>query len=188
MVVQTNWYVITGGPSCGKTTTIEFLKENTSYPTFGELARDYIYEEVKKRGLNVKSKKDIERTVGELREDEAVFQGNIFERNFIRENKLNAEKMCFLERALPDSIAYYSNSGLTIDYVVRASNKRKYKKVFLLEQLTEYENDGLRTEDKEEGLKLSNLLFEAYTKLGYDVVRVPEMSVEERHEFILSHL
>ena len=38
---QTNWYVITGGPSSGKTTTVNLLKER-GYITTIEHARHYL--------------------------------------------------------------------------------------------------------------------------------------------------
>ena len=37
---QTNWYVITGGPGSGKTTTVNLLKERGYITTF-EHARHY---------------------------------------------------------------------------------------------------------------------------------------------------
>ena len=37
---QTNWYVITGGPGSGKTTTVNLLKERGYITTF-EHARNY---------------------------------------------------------------------------------------------------------------------------------------------------
>jgi predicted ATPase len=39
--MPTNWYVITGGPSSGKTTTVNILKER-GYKTTIEHARHYI--------------------------------------------------------------------------------------------------------------------------------------------------
>ena len=43
--VQTNWHVITGAPSCGKTTLIELLAEK-GYQTSPEGARLYLEREV----------------------------------------------------------------------------------------------------------------------------------------------
>ncbi len=39
--IKTNWYVITGGPSSGKTTTVNLLKDRGYITTF-EHARHYI--------------------------------------------------------------------------------------------------------------------------------------------------
>ena len=68
-----------------------------------------------------------------------------------------------------------------------ASQKRKYKKIFLLEQLP-FQNDYARTENKKNAQHLSQLLYKSYSDLDYNIIRVPVKSIEERIEFILSKI
>ena len=52
-----------------------------------------------------------------------------------------------------------------------------------------FENDYARTEDEETAERISKLIFETYTKLGYQLIEVPVMkTIEEKAKFILSRL
>lgn len=64
---STNWYVITGGPSSGKTTTVNLLKEQGYITTF-EHARHYL-DTQRLKG----------RTVEETRNKQAEFQLGVLE-------------------------------------------------------------------------------------------------------------
>ena len=68
-----------------------------------------------------------------------------------------------------------------------ASQKRKYKKIFLLEQLP-FQNDYARTEDKKTVQYLSQLLYKSYSDLDYNIIRVPIKPIKERVEFILNRI
>ena len=47
-------------------------------------------------------------------------------------------------------------------------------------------NDSERPQSFEECQRLHNLLLEAYTELGYRVVMLPKVSVEQRVAFVIS--
>ncbi|WP_273237060.1 AAA family ATPase [Flavobacterium lindanitolerans] len=64
---QTNWYVITGGPGSGKTTTVNLLKERGYVTTF-EHARHYLDTQ------RLKGK-----TVEEVRKEQREFQLGVLE-------------------------------------------------------------------------------------------------------------
>ena len=90
----------------------------------------------------------------------------------------------FFDTATPCSLAYFRNCGLDTKEVLEACKKKMYKKVFFLERLP-YKKDYARLEDDEAAARLAKLLKEGYESLGYDVVSIPPMPVEERVRMIL---
>lgn len=127
------------------------------------------------------------KTLQEIRADERAFQWKVLDRKVEVEEKLDPSELIFLDRGIPDSIAYYQIAGEDPAPALRESQKRRYRAVFLCEQVP-FENDNARTEDQKKAEEISNLLFKAYTDLGYKVVRVPLMSVEERVQLVLQEL
>jgi predicted ATPase len=175
-MIDTNWYVITGGPSSGKTKLIIHLAF-MGYLTIPEAARALIDNEMSKG-----------RTIEQIRADEFKFQKKVLKMKIDAENRIPANHIAFFERGIPDSIAYYKICRENIEPVVKASKKRRYKKVFLLEQLP-FEKDYARTEDEELANKISKLLHDSYSSLGYELISVPVMkSIEERVNFILGKI
>lgn len=174
--MKNNWYVFTGAPSSGKTTIIRLL-EKKGFKAVYEVARIYIDEQLKKG-----------KTIQEIRKDEADFQRKILDLKIHFESKLNSKEITFLDRAIPDSLAYYELVGLPKDkYLEKAAKKTSYKKIFFFEKL-EFEKDYARTESAEEIEKLEKLIEKTYENLSIPIIKVPKMSVEKRVEFILNNL
>ncbi|MCK4781828.1 ATP-binding protein [Candidatus Parcubacteria bacterium] len=174
-MIKTNWYVITGGPSSGKTKTIDYLAF-LGYFVVPEAARILIDNEMS-RG----------RAIDEIRADEAEFQKRVLQMKIDVENRIEPDRPTFFERGIPDSIAYYQICGKDISPAQEASQKRKYRSVFLLDSLP-FEQDYARAEDKETARRLDQLLYDSYIELDYKVLRVPVMPVDERAQFIVSRL
>jgi predicted ATPase len=172
---ESKWYVITGAPSSGKTTIINQLS-GLGYHTCVETARMLIEIELSKG-----------KKLEEIRKNEIEFQKKVFETKVKLEKKLPKDKIVFLDRGLPDSIAYYQLYEHETKEILEVCKKKIYKKIFFLE-LLQFKKDHVRTEDRERTIKLNNLLKKAYLDLGYEVISVPRMSVKERVEFILSNL
>jgi predicted ATPase len=171
--MDTKWYVITGGPSSGKTKTVEYLAF-LGYAIVPEAARIFIDNEISKG-----------RTIKDIRSDEAEFQRIVLEMKIDTENKTPVNRTTFFERGIPDSIAYYKVCGKDTTPIISASKKRRYEGVFLLEQLP-FEKDYARTEDEKLANKLSLLLKDSYSSLGYNVISVPPIKpISERANFIL---
>lgn len=175
MVIETNWYVITGGPCSGKTKTIECLAF-LGYKVVPECARIFIDNEMSKG-----------KTIEQIRCDEREFQIKIFEMKIDVENRMPVKQVIFFERGIPDSIAYYRLYGQEVSSVINASQKRRYKGIFLLEQLP-FERDSVRTENEELACRISQMLYKAYIELGYGVVKVPVKPIDERVRFILDKI
>ena len=103
LVKHTNWYVITGGPSSGKTTTIDLLHLK-GYTTTIEHARHYI-----------DTQKVTGRSVAEIRKNQKEFQSGILDMQIEQETSLSNDELVFLDRAIPDALAYYRFLGIAVD-------------------------------------------------------------------------
>ena len=174
-MLNTNWYVITGAPSSGKTSVICEL-ERLGYRVVHEVARAFIDEELKKG-----------RTIEQIKFDEIAFERHILYEKIKIEESLPKKEIIFFDRAVPDSIAYFKSAGLNPNEPVKKSKLVRYKKVFLFERL-EFEKDRVRSEDEVKAAELELLLMDVYQMLGYNIVHVPVLSVQERTDFILLHL
>ena len=174
--IETNWYVITGGPSSGKTTTINMLQEK-GYKTTIEHARHYI-DTMRTEG----------ETVEEMRNNKQKFQLGILDMQIEQEASINPEDVVFLDRAIPDALAYYRFLGLEVDQLLtKALQSVNYKKTFILDRLPLI-NDYARLESQQDQIKIHNLITEVYISLPFPVVHVPVLKPEERVNFILSNL
>jgi len=172
---DTCWNVITGAPCSGKTSVIEALAR-MGHPIIPESARLFIEEELAKgRGIE------------EIRGDDLAFQNAILNRKRVVEEACPADAPAFLDRAIPDSIAYFQLSGLPIDRPLALSRDVRYRRIFFFERLP-IKTDRARVEDDHTAALLDRLLREAYGMLGYPLIWVPVSSVMERAAFILSRI
>jgi predicted ATPase len=175
--VRNNWYVVTGGPSTGKTTLLKIL-ESKGHMIFPELARAVIDEGMAK-GLSIE----------QIREDEKKFQLEVLKRKQLVEANHKPAILTFFDRGMHDTIAYMRSYGWKIEKeVLEEINKADYRKVFLLDALPKYEKDYARTEGGEFTNKINQLLQEAYEKAGIEVVRVKYDKPEKRAAFILDRI
>jgi predicted ATPase len=175
-MIQTNWCVITGGPSSGKTTTINILSTR-GYKTTIEHARHYI-DTQRQKG----------RTVEEIRRNQEEFQLGVLAMQIEQEAMLSPTDVVFLDRALPDALAYYRFLDLPVKQeLVNTIEKFRYKKVFILDPLPLVQ-DYARREDEKAQKKIHELLTDVYTSLLYSVIHVPIMPPDRRIDYILNNL
>ncbi|GGE19068.1 MULTISPECIES: AAA family ATPase [Bacteroidota] len=174
--IKTNWYVITGGPCTGKTTVVELL-EKRGYATIAEQARHYI-DTQKIKG----------RTIEEIKSNKEQFQLDILNMQISEESTLDVNQVAFLDRALPDAMAYYEFLGIEYDARLEAMCKRFcYQKVFILDRLPLI-NDYARLEDEDEQIRIHNLIIDVYNRFPCPVIQVPVLPPAERVDFILRNL
>ncbi len=173
---STNWYVITGGPSSGKTTTVNLLNAR-GYKTTIEHARHYI-----------DTQRITGKTTEEIRANQVEFQRGVLDMQIAQEKELSRDEVVFLDRALPDALAYYRFLNLPEDEKIKNALKQaSYKKVFILDPLP-LVKDYARTEDSIAQKNLHELLTEVYESLGFPIVHVPILPPEERVDFVLKNL
>jgi len=173
--VQTNWHVITGGPSCGKTTLINLLA-GKGFQTAPEGARLFLERE-RARG----------RTIEEMRSNEADLQCGIKDMHLEIERGLQANDFIFLDRAVPDCLAWHRCFGLNPNEFLRECFHYRYASVFMLDRLP-HKLDGLRYKDDALQSFTEEWHIRDYNALGYRIVRVPVLPPEERLSFVLEVL
>ncbi|WOQ69862.1 ATP-binding protein [Microbacterium limosum] len=169
----TRWHVVTGGPSSGKTTTVNLLRDR-GYTTTIEHARHYI---------------DLQRITGrsteEIRARQGEFQRAVVEMQITQERSLDPGETVFLDRALPDSLAYYRFLGIDpAPALLDALAGARYATVFLLDLLP-LAPDYARTEDPAAQRRIHDLLGQVYRELGFPVVTVPALAPDARVDLIL---
>ena len=173
--IQTNWHVITGAPCSGKTTLIEQLADR-GYRTLPETGRLYVEGEMAKG-----------RTTEELRADGAAGQRSIAALQLRLERELQADALALLDRGVPDCLTYCRFLGVDPNAVLAACFHHRYASVLILDRLP-FQWDGVRFEDDTAAALIDEWLARDYAALGYCIVRVPVLPVEERLAFILDML
>jgi predicted ATPase len=171
------WFVITGGPSVGKTTLLEELTRR-GYTTIPEAARHVIDEDLAKG-----------HTLTHIRANEKAFQEKVARYKANTEASLDRKRILFLDRGMQDTLAYMQAYAYTVaPWLQKLIEKARYKKVFLLEPLDTFAQDYARTENDFIRERLQKLLETAYIEHDMEPVRVPAVSLAERADFILSYL
>ncbi|MGD2145594.1 MAG: ATP-binding protein [Anaerolineae bacterium] len=173
--VQTNWHVMTGAPCSGKTTLIKQLA-NEGFQTAPEAARVYIASEMAQG-----------RTIAEILENVPARQRGIVNAQVRTEGGLRPLDVVFLDRGVPDSLAFNRAYGLDPNDILLDCLHHRYASVFLLDPLP-FRGDGARDGDAAEIGYLDEWIARDYTALGYQVVRVPAVSPQERLAFVLQTL
>ena len=171
----TNWHVITGAPCSGKTSVINAL-EQRGYRVVHEVSRAYIDSELQKG-----------KQLAQIKSDIFAFEQHILNEKVRISALLPENEMIFLDRGVPDSIAYFRADGIESEAPLEKSLQVRYKAIFYLKRL-KFQKDPVRSEDDREADRLGRLLKEAYRMLEYDIVSVPLLPVEDRVRFILQHV
>ncbi len=176
VIQKTNWYVITGGPSTGKSKTIDHLAF-LGYSIRPEVARILIDNEISKG-----------KTIAQIRGNERQFEEDILRIKIEIETKASKEELIFWERGLPDSIVYLKDCGGDLNGVLEMSRRIRYRGIFILDLLPRYEKDYARTETSKQAKEIHEALYNCYTELGYKVITVPVAPISERAKFIIKHI
>jgi len=174
-IMKTNWYVITGGPSTGKTSIINQLHK-MGYQTTIEHARHYL-DTMLSTG----------KTVNEIRENKRKFQLGVLDMQIEQENSISPNDVVFLDRAIPDAMAYYQFLKLDFDKeLIEAMQHVSYKKIFILDRLP-FVKDYARLEDENDQIKIHSFLIDVYKALPFPIIKVPVLDIQSRVDFILKN-
>ena len=160
--------VLTGPSGCGKSSTLELLKEQ-GYNVMPEVARPLL-----EMGLN----------------NTALVQNMMIYAQMYSESIQPKDEIIFFDRGIWDYVGFSKQLDVHIPWNLYENVESiRYDKVFSLDALPAFENDGLRIEESaEESQVFSKRVNNEYTKAGYEIDHVPVMSVEDRVNYILSKI
>lgn len=159
-MIETAWCVVTGPPSAGKTSVLDALASQ-GHRVVTETAREHIAT--------------LGKSPNEIAANRALqieIQHAIARRQQEAENGLPTSNVVFLDRALPDSLAYFQRLGIAEADLIRRAKTYRYRQVFCLEGLP-LARDGLRYEDDSEARALGEQIQAAYLALGYTPIHIP---------------
>lgn len=170
-------FVITGAPGTGKTSIINHLKTK-GYNCIDEISREIISEQIARNGEILPWK------------NLSAFSESVFK---IRESQLlNCKNtLIFFDRGIVDIDAYMKLGKLEIPkHLEKSIKKNRYNtEVFYTPVWAEiYTNDEERKESLDQAKQIENEILSSYTFYNYQLIKIPKGSVEERANFILSHI
>ena len=175
VMINTNWVVITGPPSSGKTSLINKLQE-LGYLICPEVAREIICYTLRSGFLQ-----------SQLSRNSLALQREILAVTLRREHLLAPEEMIFFDRGIPDSIAYFNFHHFNPQVALKACEFRRYAHVFYCEGLPVIQ-DSIRLEDDDIAKKIGELIITAYESLGYSLIHLPAVSLQERLQLVMNYL
>ena len=156
--------------------TVELLAQR-GLRVRSEIARAYVDEEILKG-----------RTIQEIRSDMRRSQCEILRRALASEAALPRDELVFFDRGVPDSLAYFRLHRIPPEPYMKQISSSKYRTVFYLDPLDEYQTDYARIESSGERDELAQLLWKAYSDLGLCMERVPALAKVERIDYILARV
>ncbi len=178
LVKKNNFIVITGGPGTGKSSLIRML-EGKGQVVVHEQSRIFIQEALASQS-GITPWQDLKAF------SDLVF--NARKADFLSQN---SSQYVYFDRALPDALAYMLLDGLTIPktYWADCKNYRYHSNVFISPPWEKiYIQDRERQEDFQKAVEIDKALRKTYALLGYTVVDLPLVSIENRLEYIFHHL
>ncbi len=170
-----SWYLLTGGPSSGKTTLIGELAK-LGYCIIPEASKALI-DEGKAAG----------KTPEDVRQDEVYFTKIVLARRLEDITSAPRDQIVFFDRGLVDSVAYDYFYGAEPSPEIVQMARSLYRRVFFLEQV-KYDIKEFRVENEDTAISLGACLRDTSQQLGYALVILPKISVEERLKLVLRNL
>jgi len=171
--------VLTGGPGSGKTTLLEALAA-AGHVTSPEAGRAIIRRQQAIDGEALPWK------------DRALFAELMLDRELEAHARAeSADGPVFFDRGVPDVVGYLTLCGLPVPaHMERAAQDIRYdRRVFIAPVWPEiFGQDAERKQDLDEARRTFDAMAETYPRFGYELIELPQASVAERLDFVLTTL
>jgi predicted ATPase len=175
--VQTQIYVIAGGPCSGKTTLLNALQD----------AGHHVEVETAERVLKTGIAEG--RTAKQMRADPVQWQQQILQQDYALFDGLAVDEIVFTDTSFLETVVFAARTGIAMGTNTELWLRRKrYNTVFFLEPISGYENSAVRMETQDLALQISEQVRQTYAEYGYELVLVPAVSPSERLAFVRSFL
>lgn len=172
-----NFFIITGGPGMGKTAVITALSER-GYTCVPETGRDIIRQQVAAGGNALPWA------------NRNAFARLMFERSLLDFRALaDQQSPVFFDRGIADTIGYLELCALPVPAAMReaATSYRFNTSVFITPPWAAiYEQDNERKQSFEEAVRTYDQMVKTYQELNYDLIILPEATVAERVQLMLT--
>jgi predicted ATPase len=169
--------IVTGGPGAGKTTLLTALA-GRGCACVHDSARAIIQDRLR-RGLSA-------------RPDPAEFATAILRMDVERYRQAPTEAdLVFFDRAIPDALCMLNDLGLLSIAEARQSiwDYPYFRQVFMAPPWEEiYTTDNERDQRFADSARVHRRASEWYSALGFELIQLPRVSVEQRCEFVLQQL
>ena len=173
----TQIHVIAGGPCSGKTTLLKALEQA------GHRVEVETAERILEAGIAAGA------TPEELRADPVQWQQEILAQDYELFEGLPVNEPVFTDTSFLETLVFGARAGITMGpHIESWLRQKRYKTVFFLEPLEDYEQSEVRMESRRVAVQISEEVQTAYRHYGYALIVVPKAPVAERVSFILSFL
>ncbi|MBY6142006.1 AAA family ATPase [Leisingera daeponensis] len=172
-------FVVTGGPGSGKSSLIDALRCR-GIETMPKAGRAIIRDQVQSGGTALPW------------EDRAMFAELMLTRDLQSWQEASAlEGPVMMDRGIADVFGYLTLCGLPIPAHIEAAAKayRYNRKVFIAPYWDAiFGQDAERKQNQEEAKATGKVMAETYARFGYELVELPQVTVEERADFVMDCL
>lgn len=172
--IQSNIFVIAGGPCSGKTSILRAL-QTLHYKVAFEPAE-----------LLIKEALVAGKTASELRQDPLEWQQRVIEADLKLFAAIPLDQQIFVDTSLIETYVFAKRAGMEFGHhLLKYLKHLRFKAVFFLTPLQVHETTTVRLEDQKTALALSEEILEAYQFFGYQAHKIPPFSIEERVKLIM---
>lgn len=173
------FHIITGGPGSGKSSIIAGLRKR-GFASVPEAGRAIIQDQVAIEGRALPW---LDRTLFA----ELMLSWDIRSYHLAEE----LQSSVFFDRGIPDVLGYLRLSNIPVpDHMNKAAALFRYSRAVFIAPPWKgiFRQDEERKQDFDESVRTYEALASVYETLGYELVLVPQRSVDDRVEFILERL